>query len=77
MVIRLLEYLVRELVTYPNQVEVLLVSTPEKDMLEIKVNDEDKGKIIGRDGHTIKSLRILAETMTPTHKKIAIDISRL
>ena len=57
----LVECIVKPLVEYPDEV---VVTSQEEDSgtayVEIHVNDEDTGKVIGRQGRVIKSIRTLA-----------------
>ena len=55
----LLEYVARSLVGRPDEVRV---SRRERDgavLLELRVADEDVGKVIGRQGRTARALRTL------------------
>ena len=57
----LVESIVRPLVDFEDDLEV--VSHVEDDgvlVIEISVNEEDAGKVIGRQGRVIKSIRTLA-----------------
>ena len=57
----LVESIVLPLVDYEEDLEV--VSHEEDDgtlVIEISVNEEDAGKVIGRQGRVIKSIRTLA-----------------
>ncbi|RZS34665.1 hypothetical protein EV193_10813 [Herbihabitans rhizosphaerae] len=52
-----LEHLVRGIVDNPDDVRVELVTTRRGRTLEIHVNPEDLGKVIGRGGRTATALR--------------------
>jgi uncharacterized protein len=52
-----LEHLVRGIVDHPDDVRVELVTTRRGRTLELHVNPEDLGKVIGRGGRTATSLR--------------------
>ena len=52
-----LEHLVKGLVDNPDDVEVELVTNRRGRTLEVRVNPEDLGKVIGRNGRTAKALR--------------------
>ena len=57
----LVECVVRPLVDFEDDLEV--VSREEEDgtvFIEISVNEDDAGKVIGRQGRVIKSIRTLA-----------------
>ena len=53
------EYIVKQIVLHPNDVEVTRVVDEMGVLITLKVNKEDMGKIIGKAGQTAKSLRIL------------------
>jgi predicted RNA-binding protein YlqC (UPF0109 family) len=50
----------RALVDNPDQVEARWVDNPEGGFVELKVNPQDRGKIIGKGGRNIQSLRRVA-----------------
>ncbi|MEX2289697.1 MAG: RNA-binding protein [Mycobacteriales bacterium] len=52
-----LEHLVKGIVDNPDDVEVELVTGRRGRTLEVRVNPEDLGKVIGRNGRTAKALR--------------------
>ena len=52
-----LEHLVKGIVDNPEDVEVELVTNRRGRTLEVRVNPEDLGKVIGRNGRTAKALR--------------------
>ena len=52
-----LEHLVKGIVDHPDDVEVELVTGRRGRTLEVRVNPEDLGKVIGRNGRTAKALR--------------------
>ena len=56
----LVEYLVTSLVDDPKQVEINSQIDGDKLSITILAAQEDVGKVIGRNGRTIKSIRTLA-----------------
>ncbi len=52
-----LEHLVRGIVDSPDDVEVQSRNTRRGELLEVRVNPEDLGRVIGRNGRTAKALR--------------------
>ncbi len=57
----LLEYLARQLVDLPDQVEVREVEGERSIILELRVAPEDMGKVIGRQGKTAQAIRTLVK----------------
>lgn len=53
------EYNVRNLVDYPNDVKVQVLLSTKTIIVHIGVNQKDVGKIIGKKGKTIDSLKLL------------------
>jgi hypothetical protein len=51
------EHLVRGIVDNPDDVRVDLVSGRRGRTVEVRVNPEDLGKVIGRGGRTARALR--------------------
>ena len=52
-----LDHLVRGIVDNPDDVQVELVTTRRGRTLEVHVNPDDLGKVIGRSGRTATALR--------------------
>lgn len=52
-----LEHLVRGIVTHPDDVSVRDKQLRRGSLLEVRVNPEDLGKVIGRNGRTATALR--------------------
>jgi uncharacterized protein len=55
----LVEAIAKALVDHPDQVQVNAVEGEQVTVLELKVNADDLGKVIGRQGRTAKSIRTL------------------
>ena len=54
------EYIVKQIVNKPDEVEVTRKTDEMGVLIEVKVNQEDMGLLIGRSGSTAKAIRILA-----------------
>ena len=52
-----IEKLVKELVGQPDAVEVTEVSDGRNSKIAVRVAPEDMGRLIGREGRTIKAIR--------------------
>jgi predicted RNA-binding protein YlqC (UPF0109 family) len=57
------EHLVRGIVDNPDDVTVDLVTGRRGRTLEVRVNPEDLGKVIGRNGRTAKALRTVTTAL--------------
>ena len=54
-----LEYVVKGLVAHPEEVSIVPVDKKGLIVYEVRMNPEDVGKIIGRQGMTINAIRSL------------------
>jgi predicted RNA-binding protein YlqC (UPF0109 family) len=54
-----LEYVVKGLVQHPEEVSVTPVEREGTTIYELRMNEQDVGKIIGRQGMTISAIRSL------------------
>ncbi|MCX8074776.1 MAG: KH domain-containing protein [Clostridia bacterium] len=71
----LLEYIVKNLVGFPEQVEINEVQTGERLVLKLKVAKEDMGRIIGKEGRIIKSIReIIYAYAMKNSQKVSVDV---
>lgn len=68
-----LEHLVKGIVDHPDEVQVVAKSSPRGEVLEIRVNPEDLGRVIGRAGRTAKALRTLV-TALADGRKVRVDV---
>ena len=60
-----LEQLVRVIVDSPEDVDVRARSNRRGELLEVRVNPEDLGRVIGRNGRTAKALRLVVGALSP------------
>ena len=72
----LVEYLARALVDSPDDVSV--ESFEEDDgtiVLELRVADDDVGKVIGRNGRTVNALRTVVRAAAVRHeRRVLVDV---
>lgn len=75
-VLGLVDAIVRPLVDYEDDLQI----TAEEDedgtiQVEIRVNEEDVGKVIGRQGRVIKSIRTLARAAASrTDTRVEVEL---
>ncbi len=72
----LVEYLVKSLADHPE--EVVLEEREEEDtiVMELKIAQDDLGKIIGKNGNTINAIRTVIQTAASSCKKKArLDVA--
>ena len=76
MIKELVTFVVQQLVSRPEEGMVNLTEKDDINLLEIKVSPEDRGRVIGKEGHTIKSLRALIGVAAPYGKNFSLELSR-
>lgn len=67
----LIEYLARALVDNPDEVSVSEISGEQTVVLELKVAKDDLGKVIGKQGRTVKAMRALLSAASAKLRKRA------
>ena len=55
----LIEYIARNLASKPDDVKVTEEIEDDRVVLRLEVADEDKGKVIGRQGRVAQAMRVL------------------
>jgi predicted RNA-binding protein YlqC (UPF0109 family) len=68
----LVEFLVRALVSDPDAVQVSEVDGDDGTVLEVRVDPDDLGRVIGRDGRVANAIRTIAKASA-----IASDAGRV
>lgn len=73
----LVQYLAESIVSKPDAVEVRETEDDEASVVvELKVAAEDRGRVIGKQGRTAKSLRtILNAAAARTNRKVVLEIA--
>lgn len=62
-----LEFVVRGLVRHPDKAAVLRESHGGRHVYRLRVDPEDMGRIIGRNGYTVSALRSLLDAAAQRH----------
>ncbi len=71
----LVQFLAQHLVNRPEAVEVKETQGDTASVLELKVAQEDLGRIIGKQGRTAKSIRtILNAAASRINRKVVLEI---
>ena len=72
-----LEHLVRGIVDRPEDVTVVSRSLRRGDLLEVRVNPDDLGRVIGRSGRTARALRAVIGALADDPVRVdVIDTDR-
>ncbi len=71
----LVEFIAKELVDHPEDVSVTEVEREGSPVLELRVNSEDMGKVIGKQGRIAKAIRTVVKAASmKENKKIHVEI---
>lgn len=71
----LIESIVAPLVDFPDDVVVTMREEQKKTVYHLSVNDEDVGKVIGKNGRIAKAIRtIVYSATTEENKRTYLDI---
>jgi len=71
----LVEYLAKALVDEPDEVEVAEVAGEQTVVLELRVAKSDLGKVIGKQGRTVKAMRsILSAASSKQRMRADLEI---
>lgn len=72
---QLVEYLARGLVDRPEEVGVEEIDEPDALIFELKVAEDDLGKVIGKQGRTAKALRtVLSAASSKMRRRVLLEI---
>ena len=69
-----LELVLGRLVTHPDEIDVEETSDERGFLFRIRVNPEDLGRIIGRNGRTIEAIRSLLNAASRDGRHVAVEV---
>ena len=70
-----IEYVVKALVDYPEQVDIKEVDGERVVVFELRLNQTDIGKVIGKSGRTITAIRtLLTSAAAKSGKRAMLEI---
>lgn len=73
----LVEIIAKKLVDQPDAVKVIEVKNGQSLILELKVAQEDMGKVIGKQGRIAKSIRsVVKAAAAKENKRITVEITQ-
>jgi predicted RNA-binding protein YlqC (UPF0109 family) len=71
----LVEFIAKSLVDEPEDVMVNMIEGEKSTIIELKVADDDIGKVIGKHGRIAKAVRtILSASANKTGKRFVLEI---
>lgn len=74
MIKEVLEHVVRSLATKPELVTVEQTGDENGCSFEIVVDEADRGRIIGKDGQTVRALRMLVQAAASEGQSITVTV---
>ncbi|NBS83772.1 MAG: KH domain-containing protein [Verrucomicrobia bacterium] len=69
-----LELVLGRLVTHPDEVDVEETGDDRGSLFRIRVNPEDLGRIIGRNGRTIEAIRSLLNASSRDGRRVFVEV---
>ena len=71
----LVTYVAKSLVSKPDEVNVRVLEGDQTAVVELRVAKDDLGKIIGRQGRTVRALRtIIAAASSHSNKRVSLEL---
>jgi uncharacterized protein len=71
----LIEYIAKSLVDHPDEVEVQQSGSGNRIRIELKVNADDMGRVIGRSGRVANAIRTLLRVAAERDgKQVTLDV---
>ncbi len=71
----LVEMIAKKLVEHPDDVQVTCVEDEEGQNFELRVHEDDMGRVIGRNGRTAKAMRtLLSAAAAKAETEVNLDI---
>ena len=71
----LLEYIAKSLVDYLDDVSVTEIEGDTSTVLELRVNDADMGKVIGKQGRIARSIRsVIKAAAGKDRRRVVVEI---
>lgn len=70
-----LEYVVKQLVDHPEEVQVTQVAREDGPLFELRMRRSDVGKVVGRQGQTISAIRnVLSSAFSVAGRRLDVEI---
>ncbi|MBU1076471.1 MAG: KH domain-containing protein [Spirochaetes bacterium] len=71
----LLEFIVKGLVDHPDDISIKTVEGEKTSIIELKVHNDDIGKVIGKEGRIAMAMRTLLSAVTSkSGKRVKLEI---
>lgn len=77
MVTEAVEHLIRNIVDFPDDVSVKSFQNTRGELIRVRVNPEDIGRVIGRHGRTATAVRTVVQAIADHNVRVDImDVRR-
>ena len=71
----LVEYVVKYVVDFPDQVQIVEVNEGSATILELSVANSDMGRVIGKSGRVINSIRAIVQVLAAKQgKRVTLEL---
>jgi predicted RNA-binding protein YlqC (UPF0109 family) len=71
-----LEYIIRQLIEFPEEMVLSKVEAPKKVTFRLQLRQSDIGKVIGKHGHTIDAIRNILSAAGARHgQRVTLQIA--
>ncbi len=71
----LLEFIVKALVDHPDEISIKTIEGEKTSIMELKVHNDDIGKVIGKEGRIAMAMRTLLSAVTSkSGKRVKLEI---
>ena len=71
----LIELIAQKLVTHPEDVQATIIGSEDGQVIELRVNPEDMGRVIGKSGKTAKAIRtVLSAASSKSDVRVSLQI---
>ena len=64
MLAQAVEHLIKNIVDFPDDVSVKSHENPRGELIRVRVNPEDIGRVIGRSGRTANAIRTVVQALS-------------
>ena len=74
----LLEFIVKALVDHPDEINIKTIEGEKTAIIELKVHNDDIGKVIGKEGRIAMAMRTLLSAVTSKEgKRIKVGTKKI
>jgi len=75
MVEKFVEYAVKSLASEPEQVHVSRATVDGRDTVTVKVSSRDRGRVVGRQGRTIRAISTIANVVATGGGAVSVSVA--